>query len=441
MPDMAISTDPGVQSQLNRLTRIAPPGDDLGLDRMMALMERVGNPQRQLPPVFHVAGTNGKGSTCAFIRAALEEAGHRVHAYTSPHLVRFNERFRIGGRLIDDVELALLLEEVLDVAQDIHPTFFEVTTAVAFLAFARFAADACVIEVGLGGRLDATNVIEKPLVAGIAQLAIDHEAQLGRGLLAIAGEKAGIAKAGAPLVTLDYPGPVTKAVAEAAKRAEAELYVKGRHWDAARLFGRIAYRDAEGFLDLPEPLLPGAWQATNASLAVAMVRHQSRFSVSDAALSRAIERASWPARFQQLAAGPLVDRLPTGSKLWLDGLHNPAAAEAVVDHLGALVRDRPLHLVVGMLTTKDPVGALAAFKPLRPWIHAVPIPGHPSYAPRALCVEALNLGLRACAHESVGDALDRIRLLSANGAPPMVLIGGSLYLAGAVLSENGPLPE
>ena len=299
MPDHATSADPAVQAQLDRLSLLSPGADTLGLERISALLDRLGHPERALPPVFHVAGTNGKGSTCAFLRAAIEAAGLTAHVFTSPHLVRFNERIRLAGRLIEDAALAEGLAEVLAIAEGIGPSFFEVTTAAAFLAFARTPADACIVEVGLGGRLDATNVIEAPIVCGIAQLGVDHQAFLGDRIEQIAAEKAGIAKAGVSLVTLHYPRSVAEPIGAAAKQAGAPWLAKGGAWDAAVYQGRLHYRDANGKLDLPLPRLPGAHQAQNAALAVAMLRHQDALAVPAAALRAAM---GWAALAGAIAA-------------------------------------------------------------------------------------------------------------------------------------------
>ncbi|MFN3389699.1 MAG: bifunctional folylpolyglutamate synthase/dihydrofolate synthase, partial [Allosphingosinicella sp.] len=288
MPDRAVSSHPGVQRQLDRLGTLSPGADTLGLERVSVLAARLGHPERALPPVFHVAGTNGKGSTCAFLRAGLEAAGLKVHVYTSPHLVRFNERIRLAGSLIADEALAALLEEVLDAADGIHPSFFEATTAAAFLAFSRIPADACVVEVGLGGRRDATNILPAPAVCGIAQLGLDHQAFLGARLEQIAAEKAGIAKPGVPLVTERYPDALAAPIAAAAERAGAAWHPRGASWDAEAVRGRLLYRDDAGALDLPLPRLPGAHQAGNAALATAMIRHKQAVPVGETALRAAM---------------------------------------------------------------------------------------------------------------------------------------------------------
>jgi dihydrofolate synthase / folylpolyglutamate synthase len=439
MADSALSADPAVQRQLDRLEMLSPGRDVLGLERITELLRRLGNPQDQLPPVFHVAGTNGKGSTCAFLRAAIEAAGLRAHVYSSPHLVRFNERIRVAGTLIDDAALALLLAEVLDGSEDIHPSFFEATTAAAFLAFARTPADACVIEVGLGGRLDATNIIADPVACGIAQLGIDHQAFLGEAAVDIAAEKAGIAKRGAPLVTMAYDAPRATRIAKIAAAAGAPLLVQRDAWDAAIYRGRLHYRDAQGKIDAPLPRLPGAHQAMNAALAFAMLRHQHAVSVPESALKAATGWAEWPARIQRLEAGPLLRLLPEGATLWLDGGHNPAAGETIAAHFREDGMGK-LHIVLGMLANKDPAGLLAPFVGLVESVHAVPIDHHDHHLPAALAAVAQTLGMRAQAAETALNALRSIAKSADPANPPRVLILGSLYLAGTVLEANGQIP-
>jgi dihydrofolate synthase/folylpolyglutamate synthase len=441
MPDRAVSDDPRVQRQLARLSKLSPGADTLGLERISALCARLGHPERRLPPVFHVAGTNGKGSTCAFLRAALEAAGLKVHVYTSPHLVRFNERIRLAGSLIDDASLAALLEEALDAAGEIGPSFFEATTAAAFLAFSRAAADACILEVGLGGRLDATNIVPAPVACGIAQLGLDHQAFLGHSLEAIAVEKAGIAKPGVPLVTQQYPERIAARIGEAAAAAGARWLPRGGAWDAAVYRQKLHYRDEAGRLELPLPRLNGAHQAMNAALALAMIRHQSAIAVGEPALRAAMGWAEWPARLQRLAAGPLHDLLPAGSELWLDGGHNPAAARAVADFFRAHVPgDLPFHIVFGLLENKDAAGVLKPFANRSLTLHPVPVPGHAHHAPTDLVRAAKGAGLAAIAAADVGDALRWIARHADRAHPPIVLVLGSLYLAGEVLQANGQLP-
>ena len=430
--DFARSSHPDVQAQLDRLAKLSPAGDRLGLDRIGELLDRLGRPQDRLPPVFHVAGTNGKGSTCAFLRAALEASGHSVHVFTSPHLVRFNERVRVAGRLIDDETLAGLLAEVADAGDGIEPSFFEVATAAALLAFARTPADACILEVGLGGRLDATNVVEHPLVTGIANLALDHQQFLGNRLPDIAAEKAAIAKPGAPLITQLYPPAVGSRVAEVASRAGAAWLPRGGKWDAIASSGKLRYRDEQGALALPLPRLPGRHQAMNAALAVAMLRHQAVLHVPTAAIVAAMGWADWPARLQHLAAGPLVGQ----REVWLDGGHNPSGARQIASFARRAWADgKPLHLLFASLAPKDPPGMLQPFRGVAAHVHAVPIPDHACFAPSDLVEIAGELGFTAEPHDDVADAL------AATPPGARVLIFGSLYLAGAVLAANDQVPD
>jgi dihydrofolate synthase/folylpolyglutamate synthase len=432
MADFARSADPAVQAQLDRLSKLSPAGDRLGLERISALLERLGRPQDALPPIFHIAGTNGKGSTVAFLRAALEASGYSVHAFTSPHLVRFNERIRIAGQLIGDDELAQTLAEVIDAGSGIEPSFFEVATATAFLAFARARADACILEVGLGGRLDATNVIEHPLVTGIANLALDHQQFLGSGLPDIAGEKAAIAKRGVPLVTQLYSPAIGSRIDEIARQRGASWLPRGRSWDSIAQQGKLRYRDEQGELELPLPRLPGRHQSMNAALAVAMLRHQDHFRVPVSAFGAAMGWADWPARMEHLAPGPLV----SDREVWLDGGHNPAAARQIAAFVKQHWSDgRPLHLVFASLATKDPPGMLEPFRAVTAHVHAVPIPDHACFAPSDLVEIAGELGFAADAYDNVEDALRAV--------PPdaRILIFGSLYLAGTVLAANDQVPD
>jgi dihydrofolate synthase/folylpolyglutamate synthase len=415
-----------------------PTEIDLTLVRLERLLSRLGNPHRKLPPVFHVAGTNGKGSTVAFLRACLEASGRRVHVYTSPHLIRFNERVRVAGQIIGDEALAELLREILakNGGQDI--TFFELTTALAFLAFAREPADACIIEVGMGGRMDATNVIETPLVTGIAQLGLDHQQWLGPTILDIAREKAGIAKRGVPMVISRYPKPVTARIAEVAGVAGAALHMRGEDWDAAVYEGALHFRDAAGRIALPLPRLAGAHQADNAALAVAMLRVQDLLPINEAALKAGMGWAEWPARLQRMDRGPLTAKVPAGSELWVDGGHNPAAGKAIAAYFDpALLAGRPLHLVVGMLAAKDADGFLKPFVGAAEMLHTVPIERQAHHAPEKLAAMARDIGLKATARADVGAALQAIAAGADPALPPVVLIAGSLHLAGEALAENG----
>ncbi|MDB5713757.1 MAG: bifunctional folylpolyglutamate synthase/dihydrofolate synthase [Sphingomonadales bacterium] len=411
MADHARSDDAVVQAQLDRFAQLSPGRDILGLERITELLSHLGNPHDHLPPVFHVAGTNGKGSTCAFLRAAIEADGLTAHVYTSPHLVRFNERIRIAGKLIGDADLAPLLAEVLDVAEahDIGPSFFEATTAAAFLAFSRTPADACIVEVGLGGRLDATNVIAQPVASGIAQLGVDHQAFLGDTLEHMATEKAGIAKRGVPLVVLTQPPEALARIAQAATDVGAPLLIEGIDWQVDESL---------------DPGLSGVHQRRNASLAATMLR-TTRF-VSEAAIRTGIAQARWPARLQRLASGPLTELLPPGSTITIDGAHNPAAAGALATEL----RSAPRHLIVGILANKDAENILAALAPHALSLTFIEVPNHPSADTAALAKR-----WRGTACKSLESALARFK------DPSDVLIVGSLYLAGEALRLNHQLPD
>ena len=431
MKDFATSDDPRVQAQLDRLSKLSLPQGRLGLETIRELLARLGEPQKRLPPVFHVAGTNGKGSTCAYLRAMLEAGGKVVHAAIKPHLVRYNERIRIASELVSDQLLAELLEEVLDAGEGLDPSFFEITTAATFLAFARHPADACVIEVGLGGRFDATNVMERPAACGIATLGIDHEAFLlvpeegapEDPLVRIAFEKAGIARPGSPLVTQAYPEAVELEIERRAGLAGAPLHMRGRDWGAS-VDETIEYRDRHGELSLPLPSLPGRHQGDNAALAVAMLRHQDFVTVSPEAMAKGLREAKWPARLQLLGDGPLTALAP-GHEVWLDGGHNADAGLAIGRHFAR----QPLHLVIGMLANRYPAAILEPLGGRLLSVTAVPIEGSDSHGADAYGPEAKWA-------ESVEQAL---RDLPGDGAP--VLIAGSLYLAGKVLAANGEIPD
>jgi dihydrofolate synthase/folylpolyglutamate synthase len=426
--DFARSDDPAVQAQLERLAQLSLPQGRFGLETIRALMARLGDPHLDLPPVFHVAGTNGKGSTCAFLRAMLEAQGLSVHMATSPHLVRYNERIRIAGELIEDALLAALLAEVLDQSADLAPSFFEVTIAATFLAFSRTPADACVVEVGLGGRFDATNVIKQPAACGIASLGIDHE----RFLLApeegapelplarIAFEKAGIAKHGCPLVAFNYPLIAEAEIIRAAERTGAVLAMRGRDWDVSAIAG-LEYRDKHGDLTLPLPTLPGAHQVQNAALAVAMLRHQDTVVVSPEAIAHGIRVATWPARLQRLSDGPLTGR----REVWLDGGHNPDAGRALKQHFSG----QRMHLILGMLANKNPAAITGPLAEEMASLTIVPVPQHDCHGVAAFDEDA----------NDAPDVTAALAAIPADGLP--VLIAGSLYLAGEVLRLNRELPE
>jgi len=437
MPDHATSSDPAVQAQLDRLWALSPGADVLGLERITRLLARLGDPHLSLPPVFHVAGTNGKGSTCAFLRAAIEAAGHSVHVFSSPHLVRFNERIRIAGRLVDDATLAALLEEVLDRSDGIGASFFEVTTAAAFLAFARTPAAAAIVEVGLGGRLDATNVLVRPAATGIAALGMDHEAFLGNRLADIAAEKAGIAKRDVPLVTMNYPVALRRRIADVAAGAGAPVIARNADWWSETARTTMRYRDAGFSVVSHRPRLVGPHQSRNLALAIAMLRHQGAVTVPEAALRAAADWARWPARMQRLGRGPLRDRLPDDAELWLDGAHNPSAAQPVARALRDIARGRHVTLVIGMLANKDATGVLRILAPSLARVIAVPVAGHQPHDPATLARIAAELSVAAEIADALPDAVDR----AAAGGAEVVLIAGSLYLAGEALALNDEAPD
>jgi len=433
--DFARSDDPVLDRLLKAAGQQRVTGVDLSLDRIERLLKRMASPHLKLPPVFHVAGTNGKGSTCAFLRAALEASGQRVHVFTSPHLVRPNERIRLAGSLVSDADFAEALAETLRFNAGQPISFFEVLTAAAFLLFAAMPADACILEVGLGGRLDSTNVVPRPAVTGIAQLALDHVAILGPTLRHIAAEKAGIAKKGVPLVTQKYPAAIAAAVAEIAVPKGAKLMPRGEAWDAALYEGQLAFRrfGDEEPLKLPVPKLPGQHQVDNAALAIAMLKAQDQLIVPDSALRSAMGWAQWPARLQRLPSGPLAAALPAGSELLVDGGHNPAAGKALAQYTAHAEPALPLHLVVGMLATKDHAGFLRSF-PRGTRMTMVPIPGHAITPPEELAKAAHNFGMLTDEARDLGAAMVHVE------RPSRVLITGSLHLAGEVLRINGPLP-
>lgn len=435
MKDFAVSDSPRVQAQLDRLGALSLPTGRLGLEVIHELLARLGDPHKDLPPVFHVAGTNGKGSTCAYLRAMLEAQGLVVHAATKPHLVRYNERIRVAGKLIDDDLLADLLCEVLDLGEDLAPSFFEVTTAATFLAFHRVPADVCVIEVGLGGRFDATNVLDGQAACGIATLGIDHEGFLlvpeegvpQDPLSRIAFEKAGIARPGVPLVTQSYPAAVTKTVIDHAMQVGARTHIRGLDW-FAEVGTEITYHDRQGELTLPLPALAGTHQADNAALAVAMLRHQDRIAVSPEAMAQGIRAARWPARLQLLGEGPLTALVP-GRKVWLDGGHNVDAGLAIARHFADAA---PFHLITGMLSSKDPSAIVAPLKGRLLSLSVVPAPGHEAHSPEEIAAHG-DLPVRPFA-----DVEAALKALPGEGD---VLICGSLYLAGEVLRLNREFPD
>jgi dihydrofolate synthase/folylpolyglutamate synthase len=436
-----------VDSIVARLTALHPKRIDLSLDRLQRLLAALDHPEKKLPPVIHVAGTNGKGSTVAFLRAILEAAGQRVHAYTSPHLVRFNERFRIGGpsgsKLVSDEELVATMEECERANAGGRITVFEITTAVGLMLFARHPADVLLLEVGLGGRLDATNVVDNPVATIITRISIDHTDFLGDSLDKIAAEKAGILKRGVPAIIASQPRDALAVIERQAARLGVPLKVAGESWTATEERGRLVYQDETGLLDLPPPKLYGRHQFENAGLAIAALRAIKKFVVPPAAYDAGMVKAEWPARLHRLGQGRLVDLAPAGSELWLDGGHNPDGGRAIAAALADLEErvSRPLVLIVGMLASKDCEGFLSNFAGLARRMIAVPVPGvETGLSATTVADTARAIGLSATTRESLTEALVAARKLDLD-PPPRILITGSLYLAGEVLRENGTLPQ
>jgi dihydrofolate synthase/folylpolyglutamate synthase len=435
-----------LDSIVARLLALHPKRIDLSLDRMRRILDALDHPERRLPPVIHVAGTNGKGSTVAFVRAILEAAGRRVHVYTSPHLVRFNERFRLaasgGGKLVSDEDLVAALSECETANAGAPITVFEIETAAAFLLFSRNPADVLLLEVGLGGRLDATNVIEQPRATIITPVSLDHGEFLGDTLAAVAAEKAGIIKRGVPVVVAPQRREVLDVIERQALRLRAPLHIAGEQWNAHIEHGRLVYQDDGGLLDLPAPKLVGRHQFDNAAVAIAALRAAGE-ALPNAAYETGLTRAEWPARMQLLSQGALAALVPAGSELWLDGGHNPDGARAIAAALGDLEERvaRPLVLVVGMLSTKDSDGFLRHFAGLARRLIAVPIPRQEKSLSSALVAEAARaVDIPAEARDDIRGALAAIARLGLDPAP-RILITGSLYLAGEVLALNGTPPS
>ena len=432
---------------LDRLNKLHPKLIDLALDRIERLLAMLGHPEEKLPPVVHIAGTNGKGSTLAYLRAMAEAAGMRVHVYTSPHLVRFNERIRVAGELIGDAELAALLEECERVNAGQPITFFEITNAAAFLAFARHPADLCLLETGMGGEFDSTNVIKQPALTLLTKITFDHQAYLGNTIAAIAHAKAGIMKRGVTSIAAAQDAEALEVFAARGAQLDAPLMAEGRDWrvDDTRTGLRVGYKDRA--LDLPRPNLLGAHQIFNAGLATAAALELNRMGVlpktlDDAAIAHGLQHAEWPARMQRLTRGPLVEMLPQGWELWLDGAHNPAGAQTVAAMADAWTKEAnplALDMIVGILDTKD---ARGMFEPLAGKVRrmrTVTIPGAPhAVAGEALATIAAANGMPARAAASVETALGELIAKHGNPSrPARVLICGSLYFAGSVLAENG----
>ena len=420
----------GSDTVLQRMMTLHPKVIDLVMGRVERLLANLGHPERSLPPVIHIAGTNGKGSTQAMMRAGFEATGAKVHAYTSPHLARFHERIRIAGELITEVDLIALLDECAAANGSDPITFFEITTAAAFLAFARTPADWTLLEVGLGGEFDATNVIDHPALTVITPVSIDHQQYLGETLAEIAVAKAGIIKRGVACVVGPQEDAAMTVIERRAARLGAPLLVYGQHWQVAEDRGRLVFQDESGLLDLPLPNLPGPHQVHNAGAALMGLRF---LGFGEAACEAAVTRAVWPARMQRLRVGPLVESAPK-VELWLDGGHNPAGGAAVAATLARMV-SRETHLICGMLNTKDVRGYMLPLAGQVTRLHAVSIPGEANTLPAEVTRDAaLSAGITAMTAGSVGEALAGIAAVSPEAR---VLICGSLYLAGSVLRENG----
>jgi dihydrofolate synthase/folylpolyglutamate synthase len=423
---------------LKRLTTLYPRFMDLGLDRQWRLLAALGNPQNRLPPVIHVAGTNAKGSTIAYLRAMLEAAGKRVHVYTSPHLVRFNERVRLAGTLVSTRRINDALEEVERVNGGKPITQFEITTSAALKLFAETPADYLLLEVGLGGDFDSTNVIDHPLGTIITPVDFDHQKWLGQTISEIASHKAGILKRGAPAVIGRQRDEGLAAIERAAAKLRVTPFVQGRDYDGYAQDGRLVYQDEAGLLDLPPPALVGHHQFDNAALAVAAVRHFN-LPVSEAQIARGLRTVVWPARIQPLK-GKLRDRLPASSELWLDGAHNAHGAAALALSLEEMnaARPKPLVLILGMMNTREPADFLAPFRALNPKVLTLTIPGEENaHKASYIADEAQKSGFDATAFRALGQAIDDAATLK--GA--RVVIGGSLYLGGYVLDRNGTPPD
>jgi dihydrofolate synthase/folylpolyglutamate synthase len=427
---------------LARLSSLHPDTIDLSLDRMQRLLTQLGHPETRLPPVIHVAGTNGKGSTVAYLRAILEAAGLRVHVFTSPHLVRINESIRLAGVLVSDDALLAALAHCELVNAGAPITLFEIETAAAFALFASHPADVVLLEVGLGGRLDATNVIEKPVACVLTPISIDHTDFLGTTLPRIAAEKAGIIKRRVPVITAEQLPEVTTVIEQQARRLHAPSHWAGQQWHVSVERGRLVYQDERGLMDLAAPRLFGRHQFGNAGLAIATLRALELFRIDTAAYEAGVARAEWPARMQRLSSGALVEVAPKDSEIWLDGGHNAEGGRVVAAALADLEErvSRPLVVIVGMMANKDAVGFLANFAGLTRHIIAVQIPDRPgAMGTDALADATRQVGMRAETSTGVAVALESLTRL-AYEVPPRILITGSLYLAGHVLAENGTPP-
>jgi len=435
-PPTRPATLPTSDAVLERLTRLHPKIIDLSLDRVERLLARLDHPEVRLAPVLHVAGTNGKGSLIAFLAAMLRAAGHRVQAYTSPHLVRFHERIRLAEGLVEEPALLELLETCEAVNGPEPITFFEITTCAAFLAFAREPADILLLETGLGGRLDATNMIARPRLCAITPISIDHVQYLGDTIEQIAFEKAGILKPGVTAVIGPQPPAALQVIEERAREIGAPLSRFGAEWQARADNGALRFENAEGAWSTPLPRLPGAFQVENAGMALACAAQLSEYNLDRAACAAGLERAQWPARLQLLRGGRLSALPPAGWELWLDGGHNAAAGAALAEIVKDWA-DRPLHLVFGMLNTKSARDFLRPLAPLAASLRAVAIPGvEASLSAEEAAAEATAAGLHPQVSAGVEAAIREIVAAAPEVPAGRILICGSLYLAGTVLAEE-----
>ncbi|MFS8052228.1 MULTISPECIES: bifunctional folylpolyglutamate synthase/dihydrofolate synthase [Rhizobium] len=436
--------------EIDKLMGLHPKGFDLSLDRVTRLLDILGNPQKKLPPVIHVAGTNGKGSVTAFCRALLEAGGLSVHVHTSPHLVNWHERYRIGvkggrGKLVDDAVFADVLRRIADANAGEKITVFEILTAATFMLFSEHPADVAIIEVGLGGRFDATNVISDPAASVIMPISLDHQPYLGDRVELIAAEKAGIMKPGRPVVIghQEYDAALDVLISTA-ERLRCPTAVFGQDFSAHEEYGRLVYQDEFGLADLPLPRLLGRHQYANAAAAIRAVK-AAGFIVTEVMMEKAMMSIEWSGRLQRLTEGNLLPHAPQGAEIWVDGGHNPGAGEVIAEAMANFEerQPRPLFLITGMINTKDPVGYFKAFTGLAEKVYCVPIRGSESMIdPVVLAGSAYDAGLVAEPMSSVGQALDAIRELAMPDLPaPRILIGGSLYLVGDVLADNGTPPK
>jgi len=437
------------EREIERLMTLHPKGFDLSLDRITRLLEMLGNPHRKLPRVIHVAGTNGKGSVTAFCRALLEAGGYATHVHTSPHLVHWHERYRIGvkggrSQIVGDAMLADALRRIAAANNGQMITVFEILTAATFLLFSEQPADAVILEVGLGGRFDATNVISDPAVSVIMPISLDHQAYLGDRVELIAAEKAGIMKRGHPVVIGHQEFEAARDVLiSTAERLGCPTAVYGQEFSAHEEFGRLIYQDEFGLADLPLPRLPGRHQYANAAAAICAVK-AAGFTVTEAMMEKAMATVEWPARLQRLTEGKLLQYAPAGSEIWLDGGHNPGAGEVIAEAMAAFEerQARPLYIIAGMINTKDPIGYFRAFADIAEHVFTVRIRDSESgLDPVVLAHAAFDAGLVAEPAGSAAEALQEItRRQVPGGPPPRILIGGSLYFAGNVLADNGTPP-